>query len=140
MFQFPETNDLLVAYAKWRDTVDRTEGSETIFGANAEVSEISRDLREDAEFELRLLIQDLKKTKPGAIREWVETNRERLSDTNGLTPEFIQKRKSLRRDWKFSKSPFGISIRYPHPSQYWGSGLEILDPRDNEETNEKGFV
>ncbi|PJZ80420.1 hypothetical protein [Leptospira meyeri] len=129
MFRYDETKDLMIAYAKWRDTVDRTEGSETVFGANAEVSEIARDLREDAEFELRILIQDLKKQNPAAIKEWVEVTKQYLHKVESSIPEEqIQKRKQIARDWKYSRSPLGISVRYPHPSQYWGSGIGFLGP------------
>ncbi|TGM59117.1 hypothetical protein [Leptospira vanthielii] len=129
MFRHKETKDLMIAYAKWRDTVDRTEGSETVFGANAEVSEIARDLREDAEFALRILIQDLKKQNPFAIKEWVEMTKVYLNTIESSVPEEqIQQRKQIARDWKFSRSPLGISVRYPHPSQYWGSGIGVLGP------------
>lgn len=132
MLQNPETKSLLYAYAKWRDTVDKTEGSEKIFGSNAEVSEISRDLRENAELELRILIQDLKKDNPDALREWVDISKERLVRTVDPEREQAQSQKQIARDWKFSKSETGISVRYPHPSQYWGSGLPIFEPEDED--------
>lgn len=129
MYRFEETKHLFIAYAKWRDAVDRTEGNETVFGSNAEISEIARDLREDAEFELRILIQDLKKQNPAAIKEWVELTKQFLVATEANIPEeTMNKRKQIARDWKFSRSPLGISVRYPHPSQYWGSGIGVLDP------------
>jgi hypothetical protein len=136
MFRFPETKKLVYAYAKWRDTVDKTEGSETIFGSNSEVSEISRDLREDAEFELRILIQDFKKTNPAALKEWVEVSKKRLLESNHSTPDEVQKQKQISRDWKYSRTPLGVSVRYPHPSQYWGTGIAILEPEDEESAKE----
>lgn len=129
MYRHEETKNLFIAYAKWRDTVDRTEGNETVFGSNAQISEIARDLREDAEFELRILIQDLKKQNPSAIKEWVDLTKQSLNATEiGVTEEQMQQRKQIARDWKYSRSPFGISVRYPHPSQYWGSGVGALGP------------
>ncbi|MCW7495172.1 hypothetical protein [Leptospira levettii] len=129
MYRFDETKNLFIAYAKWRDAVDRTEGNETVFGSNAEISEIARDLREDAEFELRILIQDLKKQNPAAIKEWVELTKQFLNEPEmGVSEEQMQLRKQIARDWKYSRSPLGVSVRYPHPSQYWGSGIGVLGP------------
>lgn len=129
MYRYDETKNLFIAYAKWRDAVDRTEGNETVFGSNAEISEIARDLREDAEFELRILIQDLKKQNPAAIKEWVELTKQFLNASElGVSEEQMQQRKQIARDWKYSRSPLGVSVRYPHPSQYWGSGIGVLGP------------
>ncbi|TGN07005.1 hypothetical protein [Leptospira ilyithenensis] len=121
--QYIETQQLLNAYANWRYCVDSTEGSEHFMGTNSDDTVRLRDKREDAEIELRVLISDLKSTRPEALQEWVEINKTLLEAPANIPKTSMVARRQAARDWKFSKSFLGVTVRYPHPSKYWGAEI-----------------